>query len=273
VLLLTRASRFIRDRASFGPRKPTFITIGDAPGRRARNDPRQYDELVDEWWEPRGAFAMLHWIAAARAALVPPAPRPGAVLVDVACGGGVLAPHVHDRGYRHVGVDLSATAVRVARGHGVRPVRADVHRLPLDDACADVVVAGEVLEHVTDLRASISEVSRVLRPGGLLVIDTIADTWWARFSSITVAERLPAGPPKNLHDGALFVNRAELRRLCAAHGIRLELRGLRPSARDYLLWLARVRDDVRMLPTRSTAGLFQARGAKSLQPPEGAPPS
>lgn len=230
----------------------------------ARNDPRQYDALVGEWWAPRGAFAMLHWIAVARASLVPPAARAGSVLVDVACGGGVMAPHVEARGYRHVGVDLSRSAVHVARRHGVRAVRADVHTLPLDDACADVVVAGEVLEHVTDLSTVVAEVCRVLRPGGLLVIDTIGDTWWGRFSSITVAERLPAGPPTNLHDGALFVNRAELRRLCAAHGVQLQLRGLRPSALDYLAWLAHRRDDVRMLPTRSTAGLFQARGTKSL---------
>jgi 2-polyprenyl-6-hydroxyphenyl methylase/3-demethylubiquinone-9 3-methyltransferase len=115
----------------------------------------------------------------------------------------------------------------------------------------------------------IAEVCRVLRPGGLLVIDTIADTWWARLSSITVAERLPAGPPRNLHDGALFVNRAELHRLCAAHDVDLQLRGLRPSARDYLLWLMHRRDDVRMVPTRSTSGLFQARGTKSPPLPQG----
>ncbi|HET8614229.1 MAG TPA: methyltransferase domain-containing protein [Actinomycetales bacterium] len=233
----------------------------------ARNDVRQYDELDDEWWAPRGAFAMLHWIAAARAALIPPAPRPDAVLVDVACGGGVMAPHARARGYRHVGLDLSPTAVRVAAGQGVRSVRADVRSLPLADACADVVVAGEVLEHVADLAGVVSEACRVLRPGGLLVIDTIASTPWGRFSSITVAEHLPAGPPKNLHDGSLFVDRDALRRLCAEHGVELELRGLRPSALDYAAWLARRRDDVRMLPTRSTAGLFQARGVKAGPPP------
>lgn len=238
-----------------------------------RNDVQQYDDLVDEWWAGRGAFAMLHWIAAARASLVPPASRPDAVLVDVACGGGLMAPHVARRGYRHVGIDLSASAGRVARQRGVQVVRADAAALPLNDGCADVVVAGEVLEHVTDLSAVVAEVCRVLRPGGLLVIDTIADTWWARFSSITLAERLPAGPPRYLHDGDLFVNRDELRRLCAASRVDLELRGLRPSGRDYLAWLVRRRDTVRMVPVRSTAGLLQARGTKAPEPtdvPEGA---
>jgi 2-polyprenyl-6-hydroxyphenyl methylase / 3-demethylubiquinone-9 3-methyltransferase len=228
-----------------------------------RNDVRQYDALADQWWAHRGAFAMLHWIAAARAALVPPAERSGAVLVDIACGGGLMAPHVARRGYRHVGLDLSRSAVAVARRHSVHALRADAGAIPLDDGCADVVVAGEVLEHVADLDAVVAEACRVLRPGGLLVIDTIADTWWARFTSITLAERLPAGPPRLLHDGSLFVDRSELLRRCRRHGVHLELRGLRPSGRDYLGWLLHRRDDVRMVPMRSTAGLFQARGTKT----------
>jgi len=80
--------------------------------RRPRNDPAQYDDLLDEWWAPRGAFAMLHWIAAARARLVPPATHPAAVLVDIACGGGLMGPYVGSLGYRHVGLDLAAPGRR-----------------------------------------------------------------------------------------------------------------------------------------------------------------
>ena len=230
---------------------------------RPRNDPRQYDDLADQWWQPRGGFAMLHWIAAARARLVPPATRPGSLLLDLACGGGVLAPHLAGKGHRHVGLDLSATALPQAREHGVIPVRGDVLRLPFPDEVADVVVAGEILEHVTDLAGVVAEACRVLRPGGTLVVDTIARTWWGRFSAITVGERMPAGPPKRLHDGDLFVDRDELVRLAAVHGVALELSGLRPSALDYLRWLAGRRPDVRMLQTGSTAGLFQGWGCKA----------
>jgi 2-polyprenyl-6-hydroxyphenyl methylase/3-demethylubiquinone-9 3-methyltransferase len=203
---------------------------------------------------------MLHWIAAARARRIPP-PTPGAVLVDLACGGGLLAPHA--RGYRHVGLDLSVGALGLARAHGVLPVQADVLRLPLADAVADVVVAGEVLEHVTDLEAAVREACRVLKPGGTLVLDTIADTWFGRFSSITVGERVPAGPPKRLHDPDLYVDRERLLRLCSWHGVELELVGLRPAVTDYVRWLAGRRPDVRMLTTRSTSGLFQGWGVKA----------
>ncbi len=232
---------------------------------RRRNDTRQYVDLHAEWWKPRGAFAMLHWIAAARAQHVPLARHGRSVLVDIGCGAGLLGPHVAHLGHRHIGVDVVETSLRQARDRGVTAVMGDARRLPLRDECADVVVAGEVLEHVTNPELLLAEVIRVLKPEGMLVMDTIAATWWGRFSAITVGERMPAGPPPRLHDGDLFIDRAELVRTCERHGVRLTLTGLRPSARDYALWLVRRRDDVRMLPTRSTAGLFQAHGTKATR--------
>ena len=241
----------------------TLPTGGAALPVRPLNDPAQYDDLADQWWDPRGGFAALHWIAAARARLVPPATRSGSVLLDLACGGGLLAPHIAGTGHRHVGLDLSATALPQARAHGVVAVRGDVLRLPFADAVADVVVAGEVLEHVAQPLELVAEACRVLRRGGTLVLDTIAATWWGRFSLVTVAERVPAGPPRRLHDPALFINRRALVDGARQCGVDLQLAGLRPSAVDYLAWLAGRKDAVRMLPTRSTAGLFQAHGRKS----------
>lgn len=229
---------------------------------RARNDPRQYDDLAQEWWAPQGPFAMLHWLAAARGALVPRAGREGAVLVDLGCGGGLLAPHVAGKGYRHVGVDLTGSALRSAAAHGVTPVRADVAAVPLADGCADVVTAGEILEHVPDLPATVGEACRLLRPGGILVIDTIAATALARLVAITVAERLPGGPPPGIHDPALLVDRAVLVRECARHGIALHLRGIRPSVRDTARLVTGRPTTAGPVTVPTTAVLFQAIGRR-----------
>ncbi len=230
---------------------------------RLRNDPAQYDDLVDEWWDPHGSFAMLHWLAAARADVVPPSVPSGGVLVDLGCGAGLLAPHLSGKGYHHIGVDITASAVGRAAAHGVCAVRGDVAAVPLADGCADVVVAGEILEHVTDLPAVVGEACRVLRPGGLLVIDTIAATALGRLIAVTVAEHLPGGPPPGIHDPRLFVDRASLVRECARHGVDLRLRGVRPALLDLARWLAGRADHVRMVPIPTTAVLFQGVGRRS----------
>ena len=237
---------------------------------RGRNDPRQYDDLAGEWWRPGGEFAALHWLAAARARLVPPPSGPGAVLVDVACGGGLMTAHAP--GYLHVGVDLMASAAVVAAAHGVHAVRGRAESLPVADGVADVVVAGEVLEHVADLDAVVAEAARVLRPGGTLVCDTLNDTWRCRLAMVTVGERVPGGPPRGIHDPALFVRPERLRASFAAHGVELRLWGLRPSARDYLAFLADRTRPVRMLPTRSLATVYQGVGIKRHGDPAGAGP-
>lgn len=227
-----------------------------------RNDVRQYEGLADQWWLPYGKFAMLRWIAAARARLLPPAPRPGALLVDLGCGAGLLAPHAARLGYRHVGVDLVGTSLRLAAEHGVTAVRGDVRRLPIGDGVADAVSAGEILEHVPDMPAVVAEACRVLRPGGTLVLDTIADTRLAKLIAVDIGERLPGGAPPGIHDPALFVNRAALLAEAARHGVRLTLTGLRPSLPGLLRWLARRDPDPAMRATRSTAVLFQGHGLK-----------
>ncbi|MGH3738210.1 MAG: methyltransferase domain-containing protein [Micromonosporaceae bacterium] len=219
---------------------------------------------MTDWWRPSGAFAMLHWLAAARADLIPPAGPGGATLVDLGCGGGLLAAHVADKGYRHVGVDLVASALGVAAEHGVTPVRADVRRVPLADGCADVVSAGEILEHVTDPRLVLAEACRLLRPGGLLVLDTIAANPVARFVAVTLGERIPGGAPKGVHDPALFVPPELVVEECARHGVTLAVRGLRPHVRRFARWLVTREGDVPMVPTFSTAVLYQGVGRKRV---------
>ena len=215
------------------------------------------------WWQPRGQFSLLHWIAKARAGLIPPATRDDAVLVDLGCGAGLLAPHLVGKGYHHVGVDLSPSALALGVEHGMTAVRGDVLDLPFPDDVADAVSAGEILEHVTDLERSVAEACRVLRPGGTLVIDTIAATPLARLLAVEIAERIPGGAPPGIHDPSLFVDRRRLVALCRSHGVPLALRGLRPSLPEMAAWLLGKREEARMVPTWSTSVLFQGVGVKA----------
>ena len=94
------------------------------------------------------------------------------------------------------------------------------------------------------------------------MIDTLAATAVGRFLAVTLAERLPGGPPRGIHDPALFVDRSMLVRTCAEHGVTLRLRGIRPSLTDLLRWWTGRTDHVRMCRTPSTAVLFQAVGRR-----------
>ena len=231
-------------------------------GKRVRNDPAQYDELADEWWRPgrRVRGAALAGRLPRRAH--PAGGRPGAVLVDLACGGGLMGPTSPALGYRHVGVDIGLPRPGLAREHGVQPVRGSVLQVPLADGCADVVLAGEILEHVEDDVAVLAECARLLRPGGTLVLDALAAARLSVLINVHLLERLPGGPPRGLHDPALFVDR----RAAAGRGrpARLDLRlvGLRPSIREAIAWKLGRRRWSRMKPIRSTGRRLRRFGRK-----------
>jgi len=165
--------------------------------------------------------------------------------------------------YLHVGVDLVASALHHAHAHGVRTLRADASALPIASETASVVIAGEILEHVTSLDEVVREACRILRPGGTVVIDTINDTRLAKLLLVTLAERLPGGPPRGIHDPCLFVNPQRLQRLFAENDVTLDVWGLRPSATDYARFLIDRRRGVRMVRTRSTQAVFQGLGNKA----------
>ncbi|MER6362619.1 methyltransferase domain-containing protein [Kitasatospora sp. NPDC001527] len=272
--LALRATALHARHAGAAPGGPvsTVGTVGTqsvvSTGDPGAPEPAEYDSWSTLWWQRRGPLAILHWCARTRAEHIPPARRPGAVLIDVACGGGLLHPHIADKGYRHIGIDVSAKSAEVARRHGVDEVLIhDVHAIPLPDGCADVVVAGYCLEHVERPFDVVAECCRLLKPGGTLVMDTIADTFLARLSVITVGEGMPVSwaAPKGSHDHRMFIDPRRLAEACAANGVPVEVFGVVPVVRDLVPWSLGRRDGVRMRSGRSTRILYGVAGVKPPQ--------
>jgi 2-polyprenyl-6-hydroxyphenyl methylase/3-demethylubiquinone-9 3-methyltransferase len=192
-----------------------------------RNDLTIYDRVADQWWSDD-----IRWVRTLKN-LVPGRLRwfdaridwQGRDVLDLGCAGGFMAEALGQRGAHVTGIDPAAEAIHAARAHarlsGLR-IGYDIgvgEALPYDDATFDAVVCVDVLEHVTDLNKVLSQVARVLRPGGLFLFDTINRNPLARLATITVAEDLLRLLPRGTHDPALFIKPHELSRALRGAGL------------------------------------------------------
>jgi 2-polyprenyl-6-hydroxyphenyl methylase / 3-demethylubiquinone-9 3-methyltransferase len=205
-----------------------------------------YNRPGDLWWSDDGP------LAAIRTALNPGRleyfrrvfadlgidPRGRAVL-DIGCGGGLLAEELARLGCRVTGVDPSAPSLAVARDHAAAHGLKVEYRqgageaLPFPDASFDIAVCCDVLEHVGDLEQVIAETSRVLRPGGLYLYDTINRTLSSRLILIWLFQEWSWSRfmPRDLHDWDQFIRPAELVEAMRRHALRSAgCTGLRPGA-------------------------------------------
>jgi 2-polyprenyl-6-hydroxyphenyl methylase / 3-demethylubiquinone-9 3-methyltransferase len=201
-----------------------------------------YRKRADAWWDDGvGEFSTIRFFvhptrfAYFRRVLEQElGPRIGELtLLDVGCGGGILAEDFARMGLRVIGVDPAPESIQAARAHAAAsdlPIDYRVgagEELPFADGAFDVVACCDVLEHVDDVGRVIAEVARVLRPGGLFLFDTINRTLVSKLAMIKVMQewRATAFVAPNVHVWERFVRPAELVALFDRHG--LESRGLR----------------------------------------------
>lgn len=183
----------------------------------------QFDR--DGWWDPGcRAFASLRAVTTFRLELLRrwlPAGFAGRRIVDLGCGGGLLAAPLAAAGARVVGVDVARQALRDARRHagaGMLPVVGDLLAPPVPAGVADLVLLADVLEHVDAQAAAMHAAARLLRPGGALFVNTIARTLRARLLAITLGEGLGL-IPRGTHQWRRFVRPRELDAMAAAAGL------------------------------------------------------
>ena len=198
-----------------------------------RNDLDLYERHASEWWDPRSPnFRSLQQVNRFRVELITAwlGPRlPGSLVVDLGCGGGLLAHPLSGLGARVVGLDISGGSLREAarqagakgNGNGLAWARGDVCRTPLGGACADHVVLADVVEHLEDPAAAIREAARLLRQGGFLYVHTLNRTRQAAFLAVHLSEGVGL-VPKGTHDPALFVTPDEVRSAGESAGLQLE---------------------------------------------------
>lgn len=182
------------------------------------------------WWDPEcRAFRSLRAVTAFRVELLQRwlgHRLAGLVVVDLGCGGGLLAVPLAAAGARVVGVDLARHALaecRAAGGARTLALAGDLLAPPLADGCADVVLLADVLEHVAAPAVAVQAAARLLRVGGRLFVNTIARTRASRWLAIGLAEGLRFVPP-GTHQWDRFVQPEELDQHAAAAALQRERR-------------------------------------------------
>lgn len=186
----------------------------------------KFSNLAHRWWDPAGEFKPLHDINPLRLDWIAQhATLDGARVLDVGCGGGILAEAMARRGAKVTGIDLSDKALRVAQLHLLES-KLDVRyeKTSIDDFSGefDVVTCMELLEHVPDPGAMVAACARLVRPGGQVFFSTINRNPKSYLFAVVGAEYVLGLLPKGTHDYQRFIKPSELSRWSRAAGLRVE---------------------------------------------------
>ncbi|MCY7316802.1 MAG: bifunctional 2-polyprenyl-6-hydroxyphenol methylase/3-demethylubiquinol 3-O-methyltransferase UbiG [Rubrivivax sp.] len=208
----------------------------------------KFSELAHRWWDPDSEFRPLHQINPLRLEWIDTlAPLQGRVVLDVGCGGGILAEAMARRSAKVTGIDLAARPLAVARLHALetgvdnveyREVATETLAVQ-SPAMFDVVTCMEMLEHVPDPAAVVRACATLVKPGGWVFFSTLNRNAKAFLFAIVGAEYVLRLLPRGTHEYARFIRPSELARWCRDNGLTHEAsRGLQynPLTRRY--WLA-----------------------------------
>lgn len=212
-------------------------------------DPQEihkFDSQASRWWDPGGAFKPLHDINPLRLEYIDRrAGLQDKAVVDVGCGGGLLTEGMARRGARVTGIDMSDSALTIAKIHLLESgLEVDYHMITAEDLAAarpgefDVVTCLEMLEHVPDPASVVQACADLVRPGGQVFFSTLNRNLKAYLFAVIGAEYLLKLLPRRTHDYDKFIRPSELAAWCRNAGLSLnDLTGLQynPVTRQYSL--------------------------------------
>jgi len=202
-------------------------------------DVARFSAQATEWWDARGPFAPLHKFNPARLAFIrdhvagrfhrDPARREafaGLSLIDIGCGGGLIAEPMRRMGFDVTAIDASSENIGTARAHAVEQGldiayrAAAVEQVEAEGAGPfDVVLVLEIIEHVADPEAFIRACSRLVAPGGMMIVATLNRTLKSLALGKVAAEYILRWVPAGTHDWRQFVKPEEIRTMLSAEPV------------------------------------------------------
>ncbi len=201
------------------------------PGRNADHaELAKFDAVAARFWDARGEFRPLHLLNPVRTQFI--AGRIALAqqrVLDVGCGGGLLAESLARAGARVTAIDLAPGMIEVARLHAAESALSIDYRVAAAEDLAqtepqsfDAITCMEMLEHVPEPAATVASLARLLRPGGTLFVSTLNRNLKAFLLAIVGAEYLLRLIPRGTHEYERFIRPAELARWARAAGLTLK---------------------------------------------------
>src|SRR5436190_16563758 len=187
----------------------------------------KFEALAARWWDPNAEFKPLHDINPLRLGYIEErASLRGKSVLDVGCGGGILAEAMAAMGARVTGIDLGEAPLAVARLHLKESGQlVDYRYISAEDlaggqpAAYDVVTCMELLEHVPDPASTIAACATLVKPGGHVFFSTINRNPKAWLYAVVGAEYVLNLLPRGTHEYLKFIKPSEMARMCRAAGL------------------------------------------------------
>lgn len=184
-------------------------------------DPQEiakFEELASRWWDPNSEFKPLHEINPLRLEYIDRrSSLHGKTVVDVGCGGGILAESMAARGANVLGIDMGKAPLSVAQLHKLESgVELEYEQITAEELAEkeagqyDVVTCMEMLEHVPDPASVIAACSKLVKPGGHVFFSTINRNPKSYLFAIIGAEYILQMLPKGTHEYNKFIKPSEL---------------------------------------------------------------